>query len=85
MKYGHFVCEIQEYFGIYCAGCGVTRMIKSALHLDIYQAFRWNPYMFFTLPIITIITIKQAVDFIIKDKIYDWIIKFLIIYEGGAI
>jgi len=44
----HFKC-IFNYFGIYCAGCGTTRMFKALFHFKLYQAFRYNPFMFVLL------------------------------------
>ena len=44
-------------------GCGVTRMIKSILKFDFYQAFRYNPLCF----ILFIISIPY---FIYKTIIY---------------
>ena len=41
-----FKCIFRELFGIYCAGCGTTRMIKSLLRLKIYKSFMYNPVMF---------------------------------------
>ncbi|MBQ9443368.1 MAG: DUF2752 domain-containing protein [Lachnospiraceae bacterium] len=43
------VCPIYRHFHLYCPGCGTTRMIKSLMAGDIYQAFRWNPFMFFVI------------------------------------
>lgn len=45
----HFKCIYRTIFNIYCPGCGTTRMIKSILKLDFYQAFRYNPLMFISL------------------------------------
>lgn len=42
----NYKCIYRELFNIYCAGCGFTRMIKSIIHLDFYQAFRYNPLLF---------------------------------------
>ncbi len=39
-------CWFRENLGIYCPGCGGTRMVKSILKLDFYQAFRYNPLIF---------------------------------------
>ncbi len=39
-------CIFHELTNLYCPGCGVTRMVLSLLKLDIYQAFRYNPYIF---------------------------------------
>lgn len=42
----NFKCIFKSLFNIYCAGCGTTRMIKEILKLNIYGAFRYNPFMF---------------------------------------
>lgn len=39
-------CFFHEFTGFYCPGCGITRMIVSLVHLDFYQAFRYNPLVF---------------------------------------
>lgn len=44
-----FECFLYKHFGIYCPGCGGTRMVKSLLKLDFYQAFRYNPFIFSVL------------------------------------
>ncbi len=40
-------CVFLELFGIPCPGCGMTRAFLSLLKLDIYNAFRYNPVIFF--------------------------------------
>ena len=59
----NYKCIYRELFNIYCAGCGFTRMVKSIIHLDFYQAFRYNPLCF----ILFIISIPY---FIYKTIIY---------------
>lgn len=59
----NFKCFYEDLFGIACAGCGATRMFKSILKLDIYQAFRYNPLMF-------ILTILGFIYFIINIILY---------------
>lgn len=39
-------CWFRENLGIYCPGCGGTRMVKAILKFDFYQAFRYNPLIF---------------------------------------
>lgn len=39
-------CLFNELTGLYCPGCGITRMIISFIKLDFYQAFRYNPFIF---------------------------------------
>ena len=80
-------CIIKKITGLYCPGCGITRMIFSLIKLDFYQAFRYNPLLFFLLPIILIFLI----DFLIKwyknkqnyliNKIskYNWITLLIIV------
>ncbi len=46
-------CPIKAVTGLYCPGCGITRMLLSLLKLDFYQAFRYNPLLFLFLPFMT--------------------------------
>jgi len=39
-------CPIHFITGLYCPGCGITRMLFSMIKLDFYQAFRYNPLLF---------------------------------------
>lgn len=82
-----FKCIYRYLFNIYCAGCGVTRMIKSVLKLDFCQAFRYNPLffilsIFFLIYIIVNIYLYLKKDIIIKInfKVVIFIIIILIIY-----
>lgn len=43
-------CYTYELTGFSCPGCGITRMVNSLLELDIYQAFRYNPFAFLSIP-----------------------------------
>ena len=48
---GHYInCPFHRYLGIECPGCGATRMVIALLHLDFYQAFRYNPLIFILMP-----------------------------------
>ena len=42
-------CLFHKITGLYCPGCGITRMLFALLRLDIYQAFRYNPWVFLLL------------------------------------
>lgn len=39
-------CLFHELTGLYCPGCGITRLFFSLLKFDFYQAFRYNPLIF---------------------------------------
>ena len=43
-------CLFHFITGLYCPGCGLTRMILSLFSLDFYQAFRYNMLLFMLLP-----------------------------------
>ncbi|QKS48192.1 DUF2752 domain-containing protein (plasmid) [Paenibacillus cellulosilyticus] len=44
-------CVFHLATGLYCPGCGITRAVTSLLHLQLYQAFRYNPLVFTLVPI----------------------------------
>jgi hypothetical protein len=52
-------CVFHELTGFYCPGCGMTRVALSLLHLDLYQAFRYNPLIFLISPLYIIYTIAN--------------------------
>ena len=79
------ICPFKEILNIECPGCGGTRMAVSLLHLDIYQAIRYNAYVCLTLPILAYTFVRQAYAFIFKNEILEWLDKFLIIYAIGMI
>ena len=63
----HFKCIFKHLFGIYCAGCGTTRMIKSMFFLNFNQAFRYNPFMFI-LSILSLMYILYMIIIYIKKE-----------------
>lgn len=44
-------CIFHELTGLYCPGCGITRVVLSLLKWDGLQAFRYNPLLFILLPL----------------------------------
>jgi hypothetical protein len=45
-------CVFHEITGLYCPGCGATRMADSLIHLDLHGAFGYNQLLFLSLPLI---------------------------------
>ena len=45
-------CIFHELTGLYCPGCGITRMFFAIIELKFYDAFRYNPLVFILLIII---------------------------------
>lgn len=52
-------CIFNKITGLYCPGCGITRMCLSLLKGEIYQAFRFNPIIFIDIPLIIIFLIIE--------------------------
>lgn len=81
-----YKCVFHE-LGIWCPGCGGTRMIISFVKLDFYQAFRWNPLLFILLicGIIYLIIgillfLKKRIILVPTMKLIVFIIVLLIVY-----
>ena len=81
----HYQCPFHELFGIWCAGCGGTRMLISFLHLDFYQSFRYNPLLFVLLIIGIIYFIFIVVHYIKKKELIVPSTKALVILLGIVI
>ena len=47
-------CMFHLLTGFYCSGCGASRALRSILHLDFYQAFRYNAIFTLALPLIAV-------------------------------
>jgi hypothetical protein len=45
-------CPTYLLTGIYCPGCGTTRMLHSLLHLRLFDALDYNVLMVFLLPVV---------------------------------
>ena len=77
-------CIFKKITGLYCPGCGITRMFFSLLRLDIYRAFRYNPLVFILLVSYLFYTIIDLVKYSktnkhlkISNKIY-WTLLILV-------
>lgn len=43
-------CPIKAFTGVSCGGCGMTRALNAAVHLQFRQAFSYHP-LFWVLPV----------------------------------
>lgn len=57
-------CMINALTGFFCAGCGTSRALRSVLHLQFYQAFRYNPMLVILLPFIIVYICARMIDYI---------------------
>lgn len=67
-------CTLRNKYNVICPSCGVTRMGVSLYHLNIKEAFLYNPIFFLILIYTTILYIAYIVRFILKTeiKIFRW-------------
>lgn len=77
------ICPIRRYTGLSCTTCGVTRMIKEIITTgNLYQAFRYNPYMFIMMPVTIVISIVQTISYLkhgTLTKSYDKMLSIIVI------
>ena len=74
-------CVFHELTGLYCPGCGITRLLFSLLELNFFQAFRSNPLVFILLILIILYLILKLIlkRFNINLTIPNYIYYFLLI------
>lgn len=75
-----YECFYKKFFNIYCPGCGTTRMFKSLLDLNIYQAFRYNPVMFILFIIFIIYFIVNSIRYFMDMKLIKIHMKVIVIF-----
>lgn len=59
-------CPFKSITGYHCAGCGSQRAIHHLVHVRFYSAFRLNPFMVVSLPL---------VFYGVGTKIYNYILQ----------
>ena len=57
-------CPTYLLTGVFCPGCGTTRMLHSLLHLRLFEAFDHNVLMFFLLPLIGCAGLSAYLSFV---------------------
>ncbi len=57
-------CPINKFLGIYCPGCGLSRMILNILHLDFARAFSSNCLAFVMIPVFLFLYLHHCYRYI---------------------
>ena len=81
----NYKCPWRRDLNIYWGGCGGTRMLRSLMKLDFYQAFRYNALIFILVPLVFIYVLYVIIEKILgrcyyKIKDRDLIILFLVMF-----
>jgi hypothetical protein len=53
-------CPLHWATGLYCPGCGSLRAMHCLLHGHVAAAFRLNPLLLVTLPVLGALTLRRA-------------------------
>lgn len=84
LKFGFTIkCPFHAITGLYCPGCGVTRMLFSIMTLNFYQAFRFNPLLFILLILYIAFIIERLIrkkDLKVPDRIALVLLVILIVF-----
>ena len=62
-------CTLHFFTGYYCPGCGASRALRALLHLDFYQALRYNALFTVCAPFVGIYTAVFVCRYIRFGKI----------------
>ncbi len=73
-------CKLYKLTGFSCSGCGITRMGHAIVSGQFYQALRYNPFIFLSIPVIIGLYLFGAYRYIRYNSKNDWIIRALLIY-----
>jgi hypothetical protein len=61
-------CLFRLVTGLQCPGCGISRMLIALVRLDLVSAFRCNPAVFLTGPLVLFFLVRSDVDYIRTGK-----------------
>lgn len=62
-------CLFFAVTGLYCPGCGVSRMLLSLLRLDFSAAFRYNPAVMTALPFLAVLFLSMGIRYVRTGKL----------------
>lgn len=57
-------CMVYSFTGIYCSGCGITRMCMALVKLDFAAAVHYNALVTLLLPFIAVFGLRRAVIYV---------------------
>lgn len=57
-------CTLHSLTGLYCPGCGASRALRALLHLDFYQALRYNALFTVCAPFVGIYIAVSAYRYV---------------------
>jgi hypothetical protein len=88
IKNQHSICLFKNLTGHECIGCGMTRAILSAIHLQFENAFHFNRLFLIVLPILVYIWAKTIINLWFSKIIHfniSWLNKLILKSEKNHI
>ncbi|MCC7150346.1 MAG: DUF2752 domain-containing protein [Saprospiraceae bacterium] len=64
------ICLYKNLFHKECYGCGITRAVISAIHLDFYNAFSYNKSIILVFPLLFLIWLKFFLLIFFNKKLF---------------
>jgi len=61
-------CPINFFTGLFCPGCGSQRALHLLFHGDLWGAFRFNPLMILSIPILVYGLTVTVLNYILKTS-----------------
>ncbi|MCR5590362.1 MAG: DUF2752 domain-containing protein, partial [Lachnospiraceae bacterium] len=71
-------CIINKYLHLDCVTCGITRLFIELCQGHIYQAFRYNVFIFACIPVIPVILLNFIGIIEFKGRFLNYYIKTVI-------
>lgn len=83
-------CIFHQLTGLYCPGCGISRMCISILRLDFLSALRYNSVIMFLLPVLLLMGMQLTVSYVKTgnkqlskgQKVLVWIMSAILVLFG---
>ena len=61
-------CVFRKLTGLYCPGCGLTRMCSAIIEGDLIAAFRYNPLCFVLFPFFVFLAVRYSILYVKNGK-----------------
>lgn len=65
---GQTVCISKLLLNVECFGCGMTRAIQHAIHLEFKTAYQYNKLVVIVLPLLLYVYFQEMINFSKKGK-----------------
>jgi hypothetical protein len=72
-------CPLHRLTGLYCPGCGSTRVVHCLLHGDLPGALSKNPLLVIAIPLVVLLCVRPAWG---RAKMAPWVALVILVAYG---